>query len=314
MSAAPPPDWRQALLVHAAVTTGLLEAHRAPATPDRAAAATGLDPRATGIVARALVGRGVLEPAGDGAHVLTAWGRQLADPPPSPDMDATAALLLEARALINHARLEDLLRGGVPADDVSEGDAATRLRFMRAMRLVAGPRVPHTVAAIGAPWGGGRLLDIGGAPGSYARGFASAGWRVTVMDLPWTLAVGAAELAAAGVATVPGDATEDVPDGPWEVVYLGNLVHLLGTEDAAALVMRCAGVLTADGVLAIQEVLGDRSPQGPDFGLMMLASTRAGDAYPESAYRDWLAAAGMSVADVLELEEGAHHLLIGRRS
>ncbi|MEQ8834405.1 MAG: methyltransferase [Miltoncostaeaceae bacterium] len=314
MSEAPPPDWRQALLVHAAVATGLLEAHRAPATPDQAAAATGLDPRGTGIVVRALAGRGVLEPAGAGAHVLTGWGRRLADPPPSPEMDATAALLLEARALINHARLEDLLRGGVPDDDVSEGDAATRLRFMRAMRLVAAPRVPHTVEALGAPWGGARLLDIGGAPGSYARGFAAAGWRVTVMDLPWTLAVGAAELAAAGVATVPGDATQAIPAGPWEVIYLGNLVHLLDPGEAAALILRCAGALTADGVLAVQEVLGDRSPQGPDFGLMMLASTRGGDAYPEAAYRDWLAAAGMEVADVVELEEGAHHLLIGRRA
>lgn len=314
MSTAPPPDWRQALLVHAALTTGLLEAHRTPAASEAVAEAAGLDPRATAIVVRALAGRGLLEPAGEGGHVLSEAGRRLVDPPPSPDMDATAALLLEARALINHARLEDLLRGAVPRDDVSGGDAATLLRFMRAMRRVAAPRVPHTVEALGAPRGAGRLLDIGGAPGSYARGFAAVGWRVSVMDLPSTLAVGAAELAAAGVATVPGDATEGIPEGPWEAIYLGNIVHLLSPEQAAALILRCAGALGADGVLAVQEVLGDRSPQGPDFGLMMLASTRGGDAYPEEDYRRWLGAAGMTVSEVVPLEEGAHHLLIGRRA
>jgi hypothetical protein len=182
------------------------------------------------------------------------------------------------------------------------------------MRQVAAPRAAHTVAALGRPAPGARLLDVGGAPGTYARAFAAAGWDVTVLDLPGTLELGEPDLRAAGIATVPGDATRALPDGPWDAVYLGNLVHLLDPPAAAALVARAGAALAAGGTLAVQEVLGDLSPQGPAFGVMMLVSTPGGDAYPEAAYRDWMAAAGCPVERVVALEEGWHHLLLGRRA
>ena len=43
----------------------------------------------------------------------------------------------------SHLGLEETLRTGRPADDVSGGDPATVERFMRAMRNVAAPRAPH---------------------------------------------------------------------------------------------------------------------------------------------------------------------------
>ena len=307
-------DWRRTLLVSAALESGLLAGFAEPRTADEAARAAELDPRAAGIVARALVDAGCLEPAdgGAGALRLAGWGAVLVQSTEGEDL--IGALALEARAMRSHLALADTLRTGRPQDDVSGGDRVTRERFMRAMRQVAAPRAAATVEALGTPGAGGRLLDIGGAPGTYALAFAAAGWDVTVLDLPGTLELGAPALRAGGVTAVAGDATEALPDGPWDVVYIGNVLHLLGPEQAAGLVARAARALAPAGRLAIQEVLGDLSPQGPSFGVMMLVSTAGGDAYPRAAYEEWMAAAGCPLERVVSLEEGWHHLLLGGRA
>ncbi len=302
-------DWRRTLLVWGALESGLLAGFADPTTPERAARTAGLDPRASAIAARALVDAGCLEEAGGGALRLAGWGAALVDGPGA--QESAGALALEARAMRSHLALAQTLRTGRPQDDVSGGDRATRERFMRAMREVAAPRAAATVEALGAPAPGARLLDVGGAPGTYALAFAAAGWDVTVLDLPGTLEIGAPALHAGGVATVAGDATEALPDGPWDVVYIGNVLHLLGPAEAAGLVARAARVLTPPGRLAIQEVLGDLSPQGPGFGVMMLLSTPAGDAHPRAAYAEWMEAAGRPLERVVSLEEGWHHLLLG---
>jgi SAM-dependent methyltransferase len=309
-----PADWREALIVLAAAETGLLGAFATARTPAAAAREAGLDERATRIVATALADLGYLEGGdGDGALVLTPLGWR-AEAATGDGTDLVGGLHLEARAMRSHLALGATLRDGRPADDVSAGDPVTVERFMRAMRHIGAPRIPDTVAAIGPPPPGGRLLDVGGAPGAYAAALARAGWDVTVLDLPAALAVTGAALAEAGVRAVAGDATAALPEGPWDAVYLGNLAHLFGPEEAAGLVGRAGAALLPGGLLAVQEVLGDVSPQGPAFGVMMLVSTPAGDAYPEARYREWMAAAACPVERVVPLEEGWHHLMLGRRA
>jgi len=306
-----PADWREALIVLAAAETGLLAAFATARTPAGAAEEAGLDPRAAQVVATALAALGYLEDDDAGALALTPRGSRLLAPG-ADGTDVVGGLYLEARAMRSHLALAETLREGRPADEVSAGDPVTVERFMRAMRHIGAPRAPATVAAVGPPPSGARLLDVGGAPGTYARAFAAAGWEVTVLDLRAALAVAGAELEAAGIRTVAGDATVALPEGPWDAVYLGNLVHLLGPGEAAAVLARAGGALRPGGLLAVQEVLGDVSPQGPDFGVMMLVSTPAGAAYPEARYREWMAAAGCAVRRVVPLEEGWHHLLLGR--
>lgn len=309
-SAAP---WREVLIALAALDTGLLSAFAGGARPEEAARAAGLDPRAARVLALALVASGHLEEAGGGVLRPSASGAALLGPGEDGG-DPAGALFLEARSMASHLRLADTLRTGRPQDDVSAGDPDERRRFMRAMRQVAAPRAAATVAAVGTPPAGGRMLDVGGAPGTYARAFAAAGWDVTVLDLPETLAVGGPDLRAAGVAIVEGDVREALPEGPWDAVYLGNVVHLFGSADAAALVARAAAGLAPGGLLAVQEVLGDRSAQGPSFGVMMLLSTPGGDAYPEAELRGWMDEAGCPADRTVEIEEGQHFLLLGRRA
>jgi O-methyltransferase domain len=304
-------DWREVLIARAALETGLLGALEQACPVDEAADAAGLDRRAARIVSGALVRLGYLEEAGDGLRA-TDRARALLDPP-GDGSDPAGELHLEARAMRSHLGLDETLRTGRPVDDVSAGDRVTIERFMRAMRNAAAPRAAQTVAALGAPPPGGRLLDVGGAPGTYARAFAAAGWDVSVLDQPRTLEVEGPGLQAAGIATVAGDATRALPGAAWDAIYLGNVVHLFDPATAAALVARAGAALAPGGTLAVQEVLGDLSPQGPTFGVMMLVSTEGGDAHPEAAYRDWMAAAGCPLERAVVLQEGWHHLLLGRR-
>ncbi len=306
-------EWREILIVHAALESGLLAAFKRALSPEEAAGAAGLDGRATRIAAVALRASGHLEDAGEGRYRASERGRAMLVPGPDGG-DPAGGLDLEVRSIRSHLELADTLRSGRPCDDVSGGGAADRTRFMRAMREVAARRAPDAVAALGAPSPGARILDVGGAPGTYACAFAGAGWDVTVLDLPETLAIGEPELSAAGVACVAGDARAGLPDGPWDAVYLGNVLHLLAPDAAAAVVASAAAALVPGGILAVQEVLGDLSPQGPRFGVMMLLSTDEGDAYASADYRGWMAAAGSPLDRIVSLDEGWHHLLIGRRS
>lgn len=299
------------LIAHAALESGLLAGFDPPSRPVDAAAATGLDERAARITATALVGGGYLAHAGDGRLRLTEAGAALISPP-GDGGDPAGDLFLEARSMRSHLRLAETLLSGRSLDDVSGGEPATRERFMRAMRHIAGPRADESAVALGPPRGAGRLLDVGGAPGTYALRFQAAGWDVTVLDLPDTLAIGGPVLAAAGIARVAGDATAALPEGPWDAIYLGNVVHLFAPDVAAALLRRAGAALAPGGVLAVQEVLGDLSPQGPGFGVMMLLSTEGGDAYPEADYRAWMADAGCPLERTVAIADGWHHLLLGR--
>lgn len=300
------------LIAHAALESGLLAGFEPPSRPDEAAAATGLDPRAARITATALVAGGYLADAGGGRLALTGEGAALVAPP-ADGSDPAGELFLEVRSMRSHLRLAETLLTGRPLDDVSGGDPVTRGRFMRAMRAIARARADESAAALGPPRGSGRLLDVGGAPGTYARRFAASGWEVTVLDLPETLALGEADLVEAGIVPVGGDATRALPEGPWDAVYLGNVLHLFAPATAADLVRRAGAALAPGGILAVQEVLGDLSPQGPGFGVMMLLSTQGGDAFPEADYRAWMAAAGCPLERTVAIADGWHHLMLGRR-
>jgi O-methyltransferase domain len=112
---------------------------------------------------------------------------------------------------------------------------------------------------------------------------------------------------------VVGDMTRELPPGPWDAVYLGNVVHLFPAPEAEALVARAGAALAPGGVLAIQEVVLGRASVAARFGVTMLVGTEGGEAYAEDDYREWMAAAGCPLEEVVEVQHDRHHLMLGRR-
>jgi SAM-dependent methyltransferase len=307
---APVDDWREVLVVSAAYETGVLACLATPGTPDAVADELGLDRRAVRITVEALIDRGWA--TGGAGRVELSPAGVAAMRPDSTDQ-TIAEVLLSAREIAAYLQLPTTLATGAPSHDVSAGDVPTRQRFLAAMRAVSSRRAPATSSALAPPAGGGRLLDVGGGPGTYARAFTQAGWDVTVMDLPESLELGGADLALWGVRQISGDVTAGIPMGPWDCVYLGNITHLFGPELAAQLVARAGAALVPGGRLAIQEVVRGLAAPAALFGVAMLVGTRAGDVYDQATYAGWMAAAGCPLVEVVATEPERHHLLIGVR-
>lgn len=303
-------DWREILLSAAALRSGLLAAVSGGGDAQAIADRAGLDRRACTIVLRALVDIGLVAPDARGIR-LTARGAELVEPTKAGDPGAE--VLLGERSIRNFLQLEDRLRGAPPMDDVSTGDAESRRRFMGAMREVAAPRAPEVAREFAPPHEGARLLDVGGAPGTYGSAFSAAGWAVTVFDLPETLDVVRDDLEARGLSSVGGDMTRELPAGPWDAVYLGNVLHLFDAETAAAVVARAAAAVAPGGLVAIQEMMLGRAPQAATFAVMMLVSTPGGDTYGEQTYRAWADAAGLLPERLINFDDREHQLLIARR-
>jgi hypothetical protein len=289
-------------------------------SPEGAAAALGLDPRATSVTAAALAELGYLA-AADGAgasengrYRLTERGRALLGPQPD-GSDPAGEALLSARMIAHHLRLADVLESGAAVDSFEAGGGAGEQgRFVRAMRHVARPRAPEVAAALPPPRPGARLLDAGGAPGTYALALAGAGWAVTVLDLPEPLRLTGAELEAAGVAAVAGDMTEALPPGPWDGIYMGNVTHLFGPEAVAALLARAGAALAPRGALAVQDFVRGHSRRAARFAVSMLLATDAGGTYGLEEYRRWLEGAGCPLERTVAIAGGEHLLMIGRRA
>ena len=303
-------DWREILVLAAALNAGLLARLDDPAPTGQIADELGLDRRAVRVTVAALVDRGWCVDDGMSAG-LSARARAALGP--DPEDPVLAEVLLAAREIGAYRQLETTLRTGAPSHDVSAGDTDTRRRFLEAMRAIASRRMGVTLAALPAPARGARLLDVGGGPGTYARAFAQAGWRVTVIDLPESLELGGDDLAAWGVTAIAGDATESLPEGPWDCVYLGNVTHLFGPDQAADLVGRAGAAVEPGGRLAIQEVVRGLAVPAALFGVAMLVGTRAGEVYDRDTYAAWMAAAGCPLTTVVATEPERHHLMIGVR-
>jgi predicted O-methyltransferase YrrM len=136
---------------------------------------------------------------------------------------------------------------------------------------------------------GDRVLDLGGGPGTYAVAWADAcpGAEITVFDMPATLRVTRKILREKGadgrVRLVEGDFLKDLLGGPYDFVWISQILHAYSGPDCVKLLRRARSALVPGGRLAVQEFLlaeGKTSPPGPVFfSVHMVAVTEGGRAY-----------------------------------
>ena len=280
------------------------------------------DERGLGILLGALEELGAVRRDAEGWR-LTGPGRARFVDEDTPDHQAGAARLWlsNTRRLLD--RLPEAVRTGEPARSAEsagtdEGELAS---FQAAMadkdrelveRVAAGcaeactERVPE----------GGRALDLGGGPGVFARALRDRGFEVTLFDTPEVVdhvaeAYGLRD--ATGIELEAGDFEEDLPEGPFDLVLLANITHLLPPEGNAALISRLADRMPPGGVLAVVDFVRGESPFAPLFGITMLLNTAEGNTYERPDYERWLADAGFEHVRLRPVDED-RHLLTARRS
>jgi len=309
--------------LHAGVKLDLFSPLSArPHTAGALAQSLGLNERALEMLLGALVAMGLLRRQADAFAATDAAKRWLA----RDSEDYLGHMILHHHHLVpGWARLDEAVRQGAPVRDrVSheprEQERESFLMGMFNLAMLSAPKVvPHIDLA-----GRGKLLDLGGGPGTWAIQFCLANPDLTavIFDLPTTRPFAEQTVARFGladrIAFVAGDFTSDELPAGCDVAWLSQVLHGEPPEQAAAVVRRAAEALASGGMLLVQEFILDADRCGPEFpalfSLNMLLGTPGGQAYSEPELGSMMERAGL--VDIgrlpLELPNGIG-ILRGRR-
>ena len=159
-----------------------------------------------------------------------------------------------------------------------------------------------------------QLLDVG--CGSAVYGLVALTRlrhaRLTAQDWPLILPVAQAHAARLGVAErlqpLAGDLRTIDFGGPYDVVFLGHILHNYDEETCRKIVRRCMGVLAPGGVIAVIEFLAERGQPASNicvalqyhdsrdhqWGTKLCGGRAAANAHRgrRGAHRSWRRAAG----------------------
>lgn len=292
-----------------------------PATAEQVAGRAELDSRAVRILMPVLAEIGVLErTAGDADRfALTDTARRALADPDSGEYEA-GGLPLWIHNLRAFTHLPEVLRSGEPLEREEETEEEARdslERFMAGMAAAPRERVERIVGAcldraagVGRAGGVRTALDLGGGPGHMAREFARRGLETTLLDRPETIEYVAEAYGLANVDRLTlagGDFMEDpIPEGPFDVVLMSNVVHIYSPERNRALLEKVADVTSPGGVVGIADFFRGRSRRAVHFALVMLLRTEGGNTYAESEVAAWLDEFGFRSPETVQVDEDRH--------
>jgi len=158
------------------------------------------------------------------------------------------------------------------------------------------------------------VTDIGGAPGTMAREFASRGLRTLIYDLPDSVEVMRQELTEIENLEIhSGDATKSLPDEKYDIAFLGNICHGQTPIDNAKMINMCHEHLNDGGIIVIFDNIRGESYLGARLALHMVTQSSKGDIFTREEYTHWLEEAGFSNISVEKLSDPAWKLIIACR-
>jgi len=283
--------------LHAAVELGLTERlAQGPAPAPELARDLGVDPRALEMLLVALCGLELVVEK-EGSYALEPSARQFFTPGSPRDM--SGVILHLADLVPDWAQLAQGVRQGKAV--AGKWSQQRRQRFYRAMRDLARQQAPGLAARLGlAP--GQHLLDLGGGPGVYGFTFADEvpGLEVTVFDLAQSRPSFEEEARlhpqAHRVRRRDGDYNQDSLGGPYQVVWISQVLHGEDPDTCRLILNKAAAALEPGGTLWVQEFLVEPGghPFPALFSLNMLLLTRGGQGYRAEELARFLAEAGLS--------------------
>ena len=149
-----------------------------------------------------------------------------------------------------------------------------------------------------------RLLDIGGASGTYTVAFLrkNPALRAVIFDLKDVIPLAKKRMAAEGLARqvelVAGDFMRDELPGGCDLALLSAIIHSYSLAENLALYSRIYRALAPGGVLLIRDHIMDETRTSPLtgtlFAINMLVNTKSGNTYTFNEIRKGLRKAGFS--------------------
>ncbi len=305
-----PGDWQELLLVGSAVKLEVfITLNLSPMSAIGLADDLSFDQRTTTVMLDALCALGYLEFT-DGVYSLTPpCKKRFGD---KSGRDYLGWSVSHSWRLVQRwSTLPEVLVNGEP----NPGDRFLESveGFVRAMDVYAAPTAAEAVGlCLDRQPQASSALDIGGATGTVSKIFADRGLKVVLFDRPDVKEAIENEISAGWprISIVGGDFNESLPDGQFDIVFLGNIAHIYGAESNQVLFKRVYDRLAPAGLIAIQDYVRGRSPSAPLFGVNMLVNTFSGGTWTKDEYSDWLTGAGFSVPEIVDLEDRDQQLIL----
>ena len=233
-------------------------------------------------------------------------------------------LLASIRHHVNIMRrwseLARVVKSGKPAARRASirGLKADRAAFIAAMHGFSGPFAEALVRRLGPPRFR-RLLDVGGASGTWTLAFlkASPGARATIFDLPDAIAQARRRLAATGalgrVALVPGDFYKDELPAGADLAWVSAIAHQHSRRDNRDLFRKVYAALSWGGRILIRDFVLEenrtRPLDGALFAINMLVGTKSGGTFTFEEFAEDLKAAGFRNPRLLVEDERMHSVV-----
>ncbi|MCC6444004.1 MAG: hypothetical protein IT210_11190 [Armatimonadetes bacterium] len=175
--------------------------------------------------------------------------------------------------------------------------------FIGAMHAIAAPQAPHIVSLVD-PGPARKLIDIGGASGTYTIAFlqASPEMTATLFDRPPVVEMARQRLAEAGlldrVTLVPSDFYMDPLPGGHDLAFLSAIIHQNSPEQNVDLFRKTFSALEPGGRIVVRDhVLSPDRTQpksGAIFAVNMLTGTSGGNSYTYEEISSALTEAGFT--------------------
>ena len=201
--------------------------------------------------------------------------------------------------------------------DISEREQET---FVRAMHAIAYRLAPGIVAAI-KPVTAKKLLDIGGASGSYTQAFLEAhpDMKATLFDLPSVIKIAQTRLDDTDlidrITFVAGDFYKDELPTGHDLALLSAIIHQNSPEQNIELYRKIYRALQPGGRLVIRDhVMSPDHTQpasGALFAVNMLVASGEGSTYSFEEIKASLESAGFTKINLIQPDEQMNGLIEG---
>ncbi len=199
--------------------------------------------------------------------------------------------------------LDQSVQSGKPIRDrTSFSNEEWRESFLMGMFNLAMGLAPKLVPLIDLS-SSGRLLDLGGGPGTYAIHFClnNPGLKATVYDLPTTRPFAEETIKqfklADRIQFAAGNYLNDPIEGRYDAAWLSHILHGEGPDACRTIIQKVVRALEPGGSIIVHDFILNNSMDGPLFpalfSLNMLLGTDSGQSYSEDQIIELLAAAGV---------------------
>jgi cyclopropane fatty-acyl-phospholipid synthase-like methyltransferase len=219
------------------------------------------------------------------------------------------------------ADFPEVLESGQEAYSFQDGEEMFDGAFFEAMEARARFDRDEVGDVVAEQLGDGRLLDLGGGSGVYARAILerAPGSRGVVADLESVLPVTRDHIEKCSLTdrleTRPVDLTtvEDL-GGRYDVILLASILHMFAPQTVQDILGCCAETLNPGGCVVIRDYVLEDNRQDPEdgvlFDLMMLLATEGGRSYTRSDFETFLEEAGFEPPRRVELSGVTDDLLV----